>query len=1626
MKTCCLLFLAVLLGRLGVAETMPYLLKFEGDLSSGAPLTNSGTQASPSAQKDGGWVNYVTGEANARFGNVAYEYKSGGAFVKLGDQSASLGATAENGFTLSFHIKTQSEKAWDDFMSFCIGSADVRLERNGANTYVLYHAVQSGTSDPFAAPAMGAALVRERWQHVAIVYAPPSGEATAGTLTLYIDGQTGGGKACTFEGSVTELLLGKARREYGSTTKSAPSTTDFDEVALFDFPMSAEQVAWLAANEAALPVGSEAVGDFAVAAGESVAKANAVFTGTLTLGAGATYTATHEAKVTDRTIGTVIGPTVDEAEATLIKQGDGTLTLSGAYTAATSSNLLLDVQAGRVNLAPTAGEGEWGGMRFRVQVASGATVQLPANNRSYLKGLSVSGQVLGQGSYVDLRNAGTLELSGGTLNSGASAAGATWCGVNLPSRIEVSAEGGTLTGAMNLSAATTIDVAGSGTLTVNGALWNAPADSGSVVSTLTKEGEGTVVVGYAPTYTGATVISAGRYELNAAHTSGGAYTVAAGAMLGGSGNTSSAVNCAGVLEGGLTVGSLTLQDSATLKVASAEKPVKVSGALTVAEGAQVALDLTGVTFDPTGTTVLQAGSMAVPAGWTITGVPEGYLYYLGEAGLTFATAENIPAVKVVRAHPYLTRGVGAEAVVGLESLLYGECTSVTVQLALDKCSAAEVTAVTLWNTPSHDSQSGVGVTNGSTVTVSNYATPHYLPQTATQLATWSASATNGASREVSAAGDVVTVTFTPSNTALSSGNLWVTLEVATSISPDATVRCTIPSLTLNGAAVTPADAEQPRAHQIRAARDIIGAYYKCSAIPSEAEMAVRLPTLTHVFLIGNITVGTQDDGTYTLVFDDTSRAATAAFMAAREKYNPALQILPVIVKGGGGDPTSAIAPGHREAFVANVTALLLAQGFNGLDIDYEYCENAEQHANLAETFAALAKAFYPHGLSLSAAVNGGYCMPVRGALQAVDWLNVMAYDGAALNAPYTLTESHVDTLINNRGVPGRRLVVGMPIYGNDTVNWSQPGWNIVVAQTGFTGNDCDACTYSGNATLQTFNGPTTYRGKVRRILERNLGGVMSWGYYTDTPWSSPYALGRHQAQVIWPRTSYDWPAPAQDEAGAYCLASETDWFWFADHAAEVAQAKLVADITFAHDPKPIPAFAGELEGNGHTLTFPAQTWIVSYDEVGLFKTLTGTVRNLTIDFAGRVISRRDRKADTGTGKGNNVTLSTRGGEGANGALLAANLASGGCVEGVTLIVREGAEIRAQHEVAALVGSLWGPAGTTVTIKDCTVDFAGKLTTHATDSLGNDVTMSANADIGTLIGQMNWAGTATVLCKDNRVLLRPQAVIEASTGNFCSAGGAIGNVNVSLSGQISGLEVVYYEGAQVTSTNSATFRAQPLIANRNGVVKASAPTLASLGSLTFLGERPSAWTSLANLWFQESEAPEAFAAVAIERPEAAALSDAEYTELVARLPLPSAGVTQYRFDTPASAAAPVLFTGVEPTVKGVDGTTQILTANYDFGISEMRIQRAPAAGSTVTQDQMYVILCAKVDAAGSPADYGAQTQVKLLVDGALSDDASLGEADLNALGLTPATGERWFAVPFVSGPQTQLFRARATR
>jgi fibronectin-binding autotransporter adhesin len=88
------------------------------------------------------------------------------------------------------------------------------------------------------------------------------------------------------------------------------------------------------------------------------------------------------------------------------------------------------------------------------------------------------------------------------------------------------------------------------------------ADPSSAGGGFTKSGAGTLTTAVTNTYSGATTVSDGTYRFNGLHTTGGAYAVASGATLAGTGTIGSAVNVSsgGHLAPGGSVGTLTVGD----------------------------------------------------------------------------------------------------------------------------------------------------------------------------------------------------------------------------------------------------------------------------------------------------------------------------------------------------------------------------------------------------------------------------------------------------------------------------------------------------------------------------------------------------------------------------------------------------------------------------------------------------------------------------------------------------------------------------------------------------------------------------------------------------------------------------------------------------------------------------------------------------------------------------------------------------------------------------------------------------------------------------------------------------------------------------------------------------------
>ncbi len=289
----------------------------------------------------------------------------------------------------------------------------------------------------------------------------------------------------------------------------------------------------------------------------------------------------------------------------LTKQGAGTLTLSGGgngysgLTTVTGGTLLL---AKGDNVDAIAG----GGLSI-----SGATVRLAANSQINDSGaLSITNGTLDLQGFVEgvapatvLANATVSGTTGFLLSRG----GIVGTGTNtITARYSVRAADAD-SGLFNIS---------SGVTTVSGAIIEDDSSSQGI----RKTGAGTLILGGASSYTGATAVDFGTVFVNGT-IAGGGVTVASGATLGGSG----------------TIAAPTLAVNGKLAPGTSPGDLTFNGALTFAAGSEFALEIASVAnFDQL--TLGLGASLSSNAG-TLT-LALGYAPSLSD---TFLVIENLGA-----------------------------------------------------------------------------------------------------------------------------------------------------------------------------------------------------------------------------------------------------------------------------------------------------------------------------------------------------------------------------------------------------------------------------------------------------------------------------------------------------------------------------------------------------------------------------------------------------------------------------------------------------------------------------------------------------------------------------------------------------------------------------------------------------------------------------------------------------------------------------------------------------------------------------------------------------------------------------------------------------------------------
>ena len=184
----------------------------------------------------------------------------------LGDGTTSLGCGTTVGFTISFWIKpSTTHDQWSNFFGFRLGGVDYRFTYRTANTAefcLYYNLVNSGAVNPTYhvndATVRGISELQTGvWQHLAIV-ATPNGTNNVGTCALYVDGAKVANVVLDRAGDLQRIYLGR----YVLAAPSTLSIPDFstkntciDDLAVFDYPTTAEHVKWLSMHKPAQPTG---------------------------------------------------------------------------------------------------------------------------------------------------------------------------------------------------------------------------------------------------------------------------------------------------------------------------------------------------------------------------------------------------------------------------------------------------------------------------------------------------------------------------------------------------------------------------------------------------------------------------------------------------------------------------------------------------------------------------------------------------------------------------------------------------------------------------------------------------------------------------------------------------------------------------------------------------------------------------------------------------------------------------------------------------------------------------------------------------------------------------------------------------------------------------------------------------------------------------------------------------------------------------------------------------------------------------------------------------------------------------------------------------------------------------
>lgn len=207
--------------------------------------------------------------------------------------------------------------------------------------------------------------------------------------------------------------------------------------------------------------------------------------------------------------------------------------------------------------------------------------------------------------------------------------------------------------------------------------------------------------------------------------------------------------------------------------------------------------------------------------------------------------------------------------------------------------------------------------------------------------------------------------------------------------------------------------------------------------------------------------------------------------------------------GGGNDSRfhrMAERAEGRHTFVKSALELVRKYDLDGVDLDWEYPDEDSRSADdYVLLVREMADSLHAMNKKLTAAVvasgKKGYGTK-KEALDAMDWVNLMAYDGdyggdiLKAHSPYAYAVQSIDYWVKERGLEASKAIIGLPFYSKKGFGQFGPTYRQLIAD--------GASPYDDYWKGAFYNGINTIEAKTRLAKKLGLGGVMIWEIGLDT------------------------------------------------------------------------------------------------------------------------------------------------------------------------------------------------------------------------------------------------------------------------------------------------------------------------------------------------------------------------------------------------------------------------------------------------------------------------------------------------------------------------------------------------